>query len=163
MRGVSQNGLSSIDEKIKMIEAMLKENQDTLDLIRETVKDVANGDQDSLRKLQKMLQMTGRSPSPAPQWTKMNAAEVALPDDTCRLMKMGASEADIHVCEFWFFLSVFGFNVYIKFSFSIFVSIVILYPCVPHIQHLSTSVLVFLSFGVRSLSSSIFPLLYDLP
>ena len=97
MRGVPQNGLSNIDEKIKMIEAMLKENQDTLDLIRETVKDVANGDQDSLRKLQKMLQMTGRSPSPAPQWTKMNAAEVALPDDTCRLMKMGASEADIHV------------------------------------------------------------------
>ena len=97
MRDVFQNGLSNIDARIQQIETMLSENQKMMNLIRETVQDLANGDQGSLKKLQKVLQMTGTTLPPAQYSFKTHAGDVSLPDDTCQLTKLGSSKADIHV------------------------------------------------------------------
>lgn len=95
---VGENGLSSIDARIQQIETMLNDNQKMMNLIRETVQELAAGDQHSLLKLQKVLQMTRATLSPqAPHSVKTHA--VSLPEDTCQLTKLGSSKADIHVLD----------------------------------------------------------------
>ena len=54
-----QNDLSGIEAKIKRIETDLQRNHKTINLIKDTVRDIANGDTESLNRLQKALERQG--------------------------------------------------------------------------------------------------------
>lgn len=52
-----QNDLNGIESKIRRIEAELVRNHKTIQLLKDTVRDLAQGDVSSLDKLQQMLKV----------------------------------------------------------------------------------------------------------
>ena len=52
-----QNDLSGIEAKIKRIEADLQKNHKTINLIKETVREIAKGNSDGIKQLQEALQL----------------------------------------------------------------------------------------------------------
>lgn len=109
-----QNDLSSIEAKIKRIESDLQRNHKTINLIKDTVRDIANGDTQSLTRLQKALSEQGsdlflpgehkggninqHGAKTVYNISKGNkAAAVVIAGEMCGLGDIGSSKPDVNV------------------------------------------------------------------